>query len=187
MWSIDEIQKTWHLAAKLHHGQIYKDASEGRDMAYLFHIGSVTFEMMTAVLKEPELNAGLAIKCAILHDTIEDTSIDFHEVQNLFGEEVAHGVMALSKNEELETKREMMEDSLQRIKQQPKEVWAVKMADRICNLYLHPHHWSKEKIIKYREEALFIHHELKEGSPYLADRLYTRILAYTAFIENSQS
>lgn len=182
MWPIDEIQKTWHLAAKLHHGQIYKDASEGGEMAYLFHIGSVTFEVMTAGMKEPELNANLAITCAILHDTIEDTSIDFTEVKDLFGQEVANGVMALTKNEGLETKRDMMEDSLQRIKQQPKEVWAVKMADRICNLYLHPHHWSKEKMMAYRDEALFIHQELKEGSPYLADRLENRILAYTSFI-----
>ncbi len=187
MWSIDEIQETWHLAAKLHHGQIYKDTSKGGDMAYLFHIGSVTFEVMTALVKEPKLNADLAIKCAILHDTIEDTRIDFHEVQNLFGEEVAHGVMALTKNEKLGTKREMMEDSLQRIKQQPKEVWAVKIADRICNLYLHPHHWSKEKMIAYRDEALYIHQELKEGSSYLTDRLNHRILAYTSFIENNQS
>ncbi|MEL6191209.1 MAG: HD domain-containing protein [Bacteroidota bacterium] len=182
MWSIDEIQKVWHLAAKLHHGQVYRDSSEGGEMPYLFHVGSVTFEMMTAVVKEPSLNADLAIKCAILHDTIEDTRIDFHEVRNLFGQEVVNGVMALTKNEELGSKREMMEDSLQRIKQQPKEVWAVKMADRICNLYLHPHHWSKEKMMAYRDEALFIHDELKEGSTYLADRLENRILAYSSFM-----
>ena len=183
MWSIDEIQKVWHLAAKLHHGQVYRNSSEGNDMPYLFHVGSVTFEVMTAVVKEPELDADLAITCAILHDTIEDTSIDFAEVRDLFGEEVANGVMALTKNEELVSKRAMMEDSLQRIKQQPKEVWAVKMADRICNLYLHPHRWSKEKMARYRDEALYIHQELKEGSSYLAERLENRILAYTSFIK----
>jgi hypothetical protein len=33
------------------------------------------------------------------------------------------------------SKEQQMPDSLQRIRQQPKEVWLVKMADRICNLY----------------------------------------------------
>ena len=46
-----------------------------------------------------------------------------------------------------------MADSLARIKQQPKEVWLVKLADRSANLGKPPHYWSAEKILAYRQEA----------------------------------
>jgi len=44
-------------------------------------------------------NAELAIVCAILHDTIEDTVVTYSELEKEFGEAVANGVMALSKDE----------------------------------------------------------------------------------------
>ena len=75
MWSIDELQKVWHLAAKLHDGQKYGGQNEGEKVEYLNHIGSVTFEILNAVNIEKDMNADLAIKCAILHDSIEDTKI----------------------------------------------------------------------------------------------------------------
>jgi len=61
--------------------------------------------------------------CAILHDTIEDTKFNYDKVKELFGEKIANGVLALTKDESLPTKNEMMLDSLERIKKQPKEVW----------------------------------------------------------------
>ena len=78
----------------------------------------------------------------------------------------------------------MMLDSLKRIKQQPKEVWAVKMADRICNLYAPPFYWTNEKKKTYREEAMLIHRELKDGNAYLAERLGRKIEEYRAYIDN---
>lgn len=44
-----------------------------------------------------------------------------------------------------ERKKLQMQDSLRRIKSQPREVWMVKMADRITNLQPPPGHWSEEK------------------------------------------
>ena len=171
MWSIDELQKVWNLAARLHNGQKYGGQKEGEKVEYLNHIGSVTFEVLNAVNVEKDMNADLAIKCAILHDSIEDTEQSFEGVKSLFGIEVANGVMALTKNEELDSKGKMMSDSLSRIKEQPKEVWAVKMADRICNLNAPPFYWSNERKIEYQKEAQLIHRELKEGNKYLAERL----------------
>ena len=69
-------------------------------------------------------------------------------------------------------------DSLSRIKQQPKEVWAVKMADRICNLYAPPYYWTNEKKTKYQKEAQLIHRELKKGNQYLSERLEQKIKDY---------
>jgi (p)ppGpp synthase/HD superfamily hydrolase len=181
MWSIDKLQEVWQLAARLHDGQKYGGQEEGEEVEYLNHIGSVTFEILNAVNKEEEINSDLAIKCAILHDSIEDTEQSFEGIKNLFGIEVANGVMALTKNEKLDSKEKMMLDSLSRIKEQPKEIWAVKMADRICNLYAPPFYWNKERKIEYQKEAQLIHKELKEGNKYLAERLERKIKDYAKY------
>ena len=89
--------------------------------------------------------------------------------------------MTLTKNKELESKEEMMLDSLNRIKEQPKEIQAVKMADRICNLYAPPFYWNKERKINYQKEAQLIHRELKEGNKYLAERLEKKINDYAKY------
>ena len=140
MWSIDELQKVWHLISILHNGQKYGGSAEGQQIEYINHIGSVVFEILNAINHDPTMNADLAIKCAMLHDSIEDTAHTFEQINKVFGEAIAQGVMALTKNEAMDNKEQMMLDSLRRIKQQPKEVWAVKMADRICNLYAPPYY-----------------------------------------------
>ena len=183
MWSIDDLQKVWYLASRLHDGQKYGGQKEGEQIEYLNHIGSVTFEILKAISEEKEMNADLAIKCAILHDSIEDTEQSYEGIKNIFGEEVANGVMALTKNESLDSKDKMMLDSLSRIKQQPKAIWAVKMADRICNLYAPPYYWTNEKKIRYKKEAQLIYDELKDGNKYLAKRLEKKISDYDQFIE----
>ncbi|MEM6699111.1 MAG: bifunctional (p)ppGpp synthetase/guanosine-3',5'-bis(diphosphate) 3'-pyrophosphohydrolase, partial [Bacteroidota bacterium] len=95
---------------------------------------------------------------------------------------VAYGVMALTKNEKLGSKQEMMLDSLKRIKQQPKAVWAVKMADRICNLYAPPYYWTNDKKVNYQKEALLIYEQLQDGNEYLAKRLKQKIDDYSKYL-----
>lgn len=180
-WSIDELQKTWQLVSRLHDGQKYGGPQEGEKIEYINHIGSVTFEVLKAIEETPGMQAGLAMKCALLHDSIEDTPFSYEKVYELFGAEVADGVMALTKNDSFEGKVSKMMDSLARIKQQPKEVWAVKMADRICNLYSPPYYWNNVKKLNYIEEAKLILNELKEGNAYLAKRLEEKIEAYRKF------
>ncbi|MFD2943011.1 HD domain-containing protein [Flavobacterium notoginsengisoli] len=184
-WSIDEIQNTWQLVSKLHDGQKYGGSNEGERVEYINHIGSVVFEVLNASRLTENMNSDLAVKCAMLHDTIEDTSFNFERVNDLFGSEVASGVLALTKNEEIEDSLEKMLDSLSRIKQQPIEVWAVKMADRICNLYEPPYYWDDEKKLKYIQEAEIILSELKDGNQYLANRLQNKIKEYYRFLSTS--
>ncbi|MBB4803953.1 (p)ppGpp synthase/HD superfamily hydrolase [Flavobacterium nitrogenifigens] len=183
-WSIDEIQNTWQLVSKLHDGQKYGGSNEGERVEYINHIGSVVFEVLNASRLTENMNSDLAVKCAMLHDTIEDTTYNYEKVNDLFGSEVASGVLALTKNDEIEDSLEKMLDSLNRIKQQPIEVWAVKMADRICNLYEPPYYWNDEKKLKYIEEAKIIHNELKDGNVYLAERLKNKIQEYYLFLSN---
>jgi guanosine-3',5'-bis(diphosphate) 3'-pyrophosphohydrolase len=86
----------------------------------------------------------------------------------------------LTKDETL-PKAERMRDSLRRIKQAPKEAWAVKLGDRITNLQPPPAHWTTEKINYYREEAKVIYEELKDGNPYLVNRLKREIEKYEMY------
>ncbi|SFD91749.1 HD domain-containing protein [Flavobacterium phragmitis] len=184
-WSIDEIQNTWQLVSKLHDGQKYGGSNEGERVEYINHIGSVVFEVLNASRLTENMNADFAVKCAMLHDTIEDTVFNYERVNDLFGSEVASGVLALTKNDEIEDSLEKILDSLSRIKQQPIEVWAVKMADRICNLYEPPYYWDDEKKLKYIKEAEIILSELKDGNQYLANRLQNKIKEYYRFLSTS--
>jgi (p)ppGpp synthase/HD superfamily hydrolase len=181
-WTIDTLQEVWQLATKMHDGQKYGGRDNGEQIEYLNHIASVVFEVMIAVGVDKNINADLAIKCALLHDTIEDTALTFDDIKSKFGADVAAGVQALTKNNDIQGKKEKMIDSLQRIRQQPKEVWAVKMADRICNLYAPPYYWNNDKKREYMDEARLIHRELKEGCVYLADRLMVKINEYDRFL-----
>lgn len=185
-WSIDEIQDIWQLASKLHDGQKYGGPKPGEKIEYINHIGSVTFEILNAVNHTEGMDATLAIKCAMLHDTIEDTSASYEQIESLFGQAVANGVLALTKNEQLASKSEQMADSLLRIKEQPIEVWAVKLADRICNLYEPPFYWKDDKKLKYIEEARLILRELGEANAYLAARLEQKIEAYHRFLSDGR-
>ena len=110
---------------------------------------------------------------------------EFHKIKTKeFGEAVANGVMALTKNETLETKREQMLDSLERIKQEPKEVWTVKMADRVANLGEPPHYWKLEKREVYRAEAQIIWDYLYEANEAMAERLKGKIADYEQYSKN---
>lgn len=176
-FTIDDLQNIWQKVSILHNGQTYGGQKKGEKIEYINHIGSVVFEIMNASKNTSDFNTDLAVKCAFLHDTIEDTNFSIEDLEKEYGQEVKEGVLALTKNTDLEKKHQMI-DSLKRIKAQPKEVWAVKMADRICNLYAPPYYWNDSKKEKYLEEAKIIYEYLKEGNDYLAKRLSEKIEAY---------
>jgi (p)ppGpp synthase/HD superfamily hydrolase len=176
-WLQETYIQTLHIASQAHQGQ----KIPGSDIPYIQHLSFVSMEVIAALNIESFHDGNLAIQCAILHDTIEDTNLTFEQIQTEFGKVVANGVLALTKNSSLE-KSLQMSDSLKRIKQQPPEIWMVKLADRITNLQAPPKHWQQDKIIRYRQEAIEIHENLKEASPFLASRLATKIEDYKIFI-----
>ncbi len=172
-WSQDRYIDTIRFAATAHNGQLVT----GTDLPYLLHINLVAMEVIAALAAESGRDGDLAVGCALLHDVLEDTSITYTEVTQHFGEAIAAGVLALTKDLGL-PKDQQMADSLQRIQQQPHEVWMVKLADRICNLQPPPAHWSAERVQYYRNEARLIYATLGVASPFLADRLLQKIAAY---------
>jgi guanosine-3',5'-bis(diphosphate) 3'-pyrophosphohydrolase len=155
----------------------------GTDLPYVVHLSNVAMEILMAAPETENFNLGLAVQVALLHDTIEDTEAEYEDLVELFGREIADGIKALTKNKDL-YKDYAMIDSLERIKSQPVEIWAVKLADRITNLQSPPKHWNQLKKQKYLEEARIIHEELKDGNVYLADRLWAKIKEYEAFVIN---
>jgi len=149
--------------------------------SYLVHLSNVAMEVTMAAGYTEDFDLPFAVQVALLHDVIEDTPTAYEEVRDLFSKAVADAVLALTKNEELPAE-EQIPDSLNRIKVLQKEVWAVKLADRISNMQKPPPNWSKEKRLKYREVAGLILKELEGGNLYLEDRLAQLIDQYREFI-----
>lgn len=149
----------------------------GTNLPYLVHLSNVAMEILIAGANSPDFDLGFAVQVALLHDTIEDTSTEFDELEKKFGLPIAMAVQALSKDNSL-PKDQQMQDSLRRIKQLQPEVWAVKLADRITNLQPPPSYWDIAKKVKYRDEAKVILAELKDANEYLAKRLEMKIEEY---------
>lgn len=179
MFSVDRYIDAMRFAAAAHQAQ----TEQGSELPYFVHVVAVAGEVIATLAAHDGIDADLAVTCALLHDTVEDTSVTLDQIRARFGDAVAAGVAALSKNEQLPTKLEQMADSLRRIKQQPREIALVKLADRITNLAAPPAHWSKDKRTAYREEAVTIVDALGDASPVLAARLRARIAAYVAYCQ----
>ncbi|MDP2691337.1 MAG: HD domain-containing protein [bacterium] len=80
------INRAYRLAAYAHREQIRKSGDE-----YMIHPVSIMNYLRSIEVEESVLVA------ALLHDTIEDTSITIKDLEDLFGSEVAYIVYFLSK------------------------------------------------------------------------------------------
>lgn len=171
-------QKTIKFAAKKHTDQ--NQVIPGTNLPYVVHLSNVAMEVILASQETKEFDTAFAIQVALLHDILEDTETTFEEIVSEFDKKIAHAVLALTKNAEI-SKEKRMTDSLTRIRKLPKEVWAVKLADRITNLQVPPDNWSLEKIQEYQKQAVQILDSLKGGNIYLEKRLSERIQNYLQY------
>lgn len=172
-WDPDRYQRTLAFAAAAHGEQRLPDST----IPYVVHLADVAMEVMTAAAGDPRIDANLAIQCALLHDTVEDAGVTADDLRARFGEDVARGVLALTKDARL-PKAQRMADSLRRIAAEPREIAMVKLGDRITNLQPPPRSWTAEKIAAYREEARQILAALGPAHAGLAARLRGKIEAY---------
>jgi (p)ppGpp synthase/HD superfamily hydrolase len=183
-WSQDHYIRAYRFSAQAH----WKKAQlvPGTQIPYLMHFSLVAMEVIAALSVEPVTDGDLAVQSALLHDTLEDTDITYDDLVDGFGQRVAESVAALTKDESLSAEpphqgrriSPQMADSLRRIQSQPKEIWMVKMSDRITNLQPPPHYWTRDRIERYKQESIEIHEALKDSSPLLAARLKSKINAY---------
>jgi (p)ppGpp synthase/HD superfamily hydrolase len=167
-----------YLAAAAFAAHVHRQQKvPGGELPYLLHLSSVAMEVIAALQVDALDDPDLAVQCALLHDCVEDQGVAVTDLEARFGARVAAGVSALSKDGQLPKDRQMA-DSLERIRRQPREVWWVKLADRITNLAPAPPHWTPAKRQAYRAEARQILQALGEASPCLAARLRARIDGY---------
>jgi len=180
MFSQEVYLKALNYASKAHGEQ-----KTPKGLPYLNHLSSVTMEVIHACEKSglDESKRDLAITCALLHDTIEDTEITYDELYTDFSPEVADGVEALTKDKSLASKQEQMRDSIEKLMNQPYEVQMVKLADRITNLSTPPSHWDNDKKKAYLKEASFILSCLKNSNIHLSMRLEEKINDYQKYID----
>jgi (p)ppGpp synthase/HD superfamily hydrolase len=176
MWSPDRFASTLDFAATAHGEQ--KITGSGRP--YVVHLVKVAAEVLNAWTESRDFDVELAVTCALLHDSMEDAGVTREQLAARFGEAVASGVQALTKDHQLE-KSVRMGDSLRRLQSQPRAVQVVKLADRITNLEPPPSSWTKEKRLAYRDEARLIGEALGSAHAGLAARLEARRQAYAQY------
>jgi (p)ppGpp synthase/HD superfamily hydrolase len=154
----------------------------GSGHPYVVHLAKVAMEVLAATEGAPAADRDLALACALLHDTVEDADPADRarlrrELASGFGQAVADGVAALTKDDDLPSE-DRMEDSLRRLLVQPAPVRMVKLADRITNLEPPPPGWTPEKRRGYRAEARRILEALQGSNPALEERLRRKIEEY---------
>lgn len=176
MWNNKKFVEALTFATRAHKNQKMKYPD---DLPYSVHIFSVLQFAIGACMAENEkdFDWDLMIQSALLHDVIEDTDETFSSVKEKFGERVANGVMALSKDKTLDRNIQMRE-SLNKIKKQPREIAVVKLADRLFNLYDKIPNRTRDKYEFYRDEAQLICDELGYASETLKSQLQKAIDEY---------
>lgn len=179
LWSQELYIKSWLFATKAH--ESINQKFSGTTLPYNTHIALVCSEVMAVAhtLKDPNLG----IVCANLHDVVEDAGMSYLPlIQAEFGDNAANGVLALSKNPEIKDKRVALIDSLDRIDDNPDEVGATKMADRITNLLPPPSHWKQDQIKAYLDDSYLIYDRLGKKNDLLGQRLAEKIENYKTYI-----
>lgn len=181
LYSVDEYKANLAFALKAHGSQ-----QTPNGLPYSFHIVSVAGEIINTIgvgaigFRE----ANTAIACALLHDVNEDTAFEVTKESNIAGDKklIAKGVAALTKDETLPSKKEQMQDSLDRLKLLPDCVQMVKLADRITNTARPPIFWNRTKRQNYRDEAKMILDALGKSNKYLGDKLAFQIEQYEEYV-----
>ena len=174
-------QDKYQLAIKFAGKKHRKQRVPGTKLPYVVHLSNVAMEVLLASQHSQKFDLEFALQVALLHDTVEDTKTSRKELKKEFGPSIADAVAALTKNDKL-PKDGRISDSLRRIRKMPKEVWAVKLADRITNLQAPPSDWTKGKIASYQEDARMILKELRGGNIYLEERLEKKIIEYNKYL-----
>lgn len=152
MFDLEKIYDAIFFAIRAHQGQKMKQPC---DVDYSGHFFGVALTALNFIENE-NIDKDLVLEVALLHDVLEDTEVTFEELKNSFGDEVAQGVLVLTKDKIL-PKELQMEDCLKRILALNKKEYAVvKLADRCFNTRGKVDSWSKEKQQDYFNEAKLI-------------------------------
>jgi GTP pyrophosphokinase len=138
------LRAAFDFAALAHEGQFRKSGE-----AYIIHPVEVAY-----IVADMNLDAD-SVMAALLHDTIEDTGYDYHNIKSRFGTAVADlvdGVTKLTKADFSTKEEEQMENLRKMFLAMAKDirVMMVKIADRLHNMRT-SEYWNEQK---RREKSL---------------------------------
>jgi guanosine-3',5'-bis(diphosphate) 3'-pyrophosphohydrolase len=123
--SLSALLEAIAFSARAHRYQLRKD----EETPYVSHVVRVAFIVRHVFGIEDER----VLTAAVLHDTIEDTTTDFDEIEERFGHEIAGWVATLSKDKRLpDPEREAAYQEA--LAKSPWQVKACKLADIFDNL-----------------------------------------------------
>jgi guanosine-3',5'-bis(diphosphate) 3'-pyrophosphohydrolase len=123
------------FAARAHRSQLRKDGQT----PYVSHV----FRVCLLVRHVFGVDDPRVLTAAVLHDTIEDTTTDYDDLREQFGNEVAAWVAALSKDTRL-PEEEREQEYMAGLARAPWQVQVCKLADIFDNL-LDSAHFPPEK------------------------------------------
>lgn len=121
---MQSVLRTIDFAIRKHNGQI----RSGTDFPYIIHPVDVAL-----ILCEHGETSHRLIAAAVLHDTLEDTTATYDELEARFGELVAKLVLEVTDDQSL-TKKEQREALLRKIPNMSADACLLKMADGISNV-----------------------------------------------------
>lgn len=114
------------LAARAHQGQLRKDGKT----PYVSHV----FRVCLIVRQVFGIDDPRVLTAAVLHDAVEDTTTDYDDIAEKFGDEIASWVAALSKDKRLpEDERETA--YAEQLARSPWQVKVCKLAD-VCDNFI---------------------------------------------------
>lgn len=147
------VRKAFRLAADAH-----KDMRRKSGEAFIFH------PIEVATIAADEIGLGrTSIISALLHDTVEDTSISLEDIREMFGDDVARIIDGLTKIDEIsDTSSTAQAETLKKILftlTDDVRVILIKLADRLHNLRT-MEVMAREKQLKVASETLFLYSPL---------------------------
>ena len=176
MLDIDLSEKAFWFAAGAHKKQMMNGFTE----PYLFHVAGVAVNIIALCTDLSHFAYNAAVQMAYTHDILEDTPTTFGELRAGFGDYVATGTQALTKDRNL-PKALAMEKSIQAIRAHGIPARYVKISDRAVNLSSIgiPAHWDLDRRRHYRDQGAMILKELQDDPKHpLAMLLQRRIDEY---------
>jgi guanosine-3',5'-bis(diphosphate) 3'-pyrophosphohydrolase len=135
------------FAGRAHRGQLRKDGQT----PYASHVFRVCFIARHVF----GVDDRQVLTAAVLHDTIEDTTTDFDDVQEQFGAEVAGWVATLSKDKR--QPEEPREDAYEaQLARAPWQVKVCKLADIFDNLMDSVHTAPKQRAKTFQRSRRYL-------------------------------
>jgi guanosine-3',5'-bis(diphosphate) 3'-pyrophosphohydrolase len=162
------------FAARAHRGQMRKDGAT----PYASHVFRVCLVVRHIFgIEDPH-----ALTAAVLHDTVEDTTTDFDDLEERFGAEVAGWVASLSKDKRLrdEERETTYEAGLARA---PWQVKVCKLADIFDNLLDSAHTRPEQRARVFQRSHRYLEALKSQPLPDQAHRPYELVSNLLAELE----